>query len=233
MVTNVKELGVLMQFGKRPDTGARGALLDKGLSRLQRLEKQPRPLLEKAAAIQSSVWPSCMFGCEAMLWPVRHLQKLRSSACAALIGPSKVASPYLATSALTDRLQDPEAYCLDSSLRTLCRVQAVDADSAWDVILRAARLLQADTLPQVQGPATCLAVQLRRFGVSLSEEGVLKGPANATLKLQGCNSRQIRLFVSQVWARIVSEKTMHRTQLHRRGAMPPGYAQVVGEIYQH
>ena len=77
------------------------------------------------------------------------------------------------------------------------------------------RLLQAATLPQVKGPATCLAVQLRRVGVSLNEEGVLRGPANATLKLQGC-SRQIRMFVTQVWARHVAEMTSHRTQLQGR-----------------
>ena len=117
--------------------------------------------------------------------------------------------------ALTDRL-DPEAYSLEASLRTLCRAQAVDADAAWEVILRVARLLRADTLPQVQGPATCLAVQLRRVGVSVSEEGILRGQASATLKLQGCNSRQIRSFVTQIWSRCVSERTMHRTNLHTR-----------------
>ena len=216
VVTNVKELGVLMQFGHRTDTSARHALLDNGLNRLQRLGKQPRRLLEKAAAIQGSVWPSCLYGCEALLWPVHDLQQLRSSASAALIGPSKVASPYLVCAALTDRLQDPEAYSLEMSLRTLCRIQVVDAEAAWEVILRVAQLLRADTLPQVHGPATCLAVQLRRVGVSLSEEGVLRGSANATLKLQGCNSRQIKGFVTQVWSRSVSERTMHRTNMHTR-----------------
>ena len=214
VVSNVKELGVLMQFGGRTDTSARRALLDKGISRLQRLEKQPRPLLEKAAAVQSSVWPSSLYGCEALLWPLQDLQKLRGASSAALIGPSKVASPFLVHAALTDRLQDPAAYCFETSLRTLCRVQRVDADAAWEVILRVYRLQQEASLPQVKGPATCLAVQLRRLEVSVCDDGILRGPANATLKLQGCNGRQIHQFVTQVWARQVGVQTMHRTQLH-------------------
>ena len=69
VVTNVKESGVLMQLGGCTDTSARQVLLDGGLQRLQRLEKQPRPL-EKASAIQGAVWPSCLYGCEALLWPL-------------------------------------------------------------------------------------------------------------------------------------------------------------------
>ena len=92
----------------------------------------------------------------------------------------------------------------------------VDPDAAWQVILRVSRLLQADALPSVQGPASCLAVQLRRVGVSLCDEGVLRGPANVTLRLQGCNSRQVRIFVALVWSRHVAEQTMHRTMLHLR-----------------
>ena len=67
LVTSVRELGVLLQvWGSLGCCCAQGPGFQSSISRRPKgLERQPRPLLKKAATVQSAVWPSCLCGSEA------------------------------------------------------------------------------------------------------------------------------------------------------------------------
>ena len=125
------ELGTPLQFSRTIDVATRNDRLQEGLDRLRRLAKQPRPLLERASIIQSSVWPATFWGAEGHCHSLAEVAMLRSAAAFAFIGEHKTMSPFLALGAVTNRVQDPQLFLVEQQLQQLRRALCMILALAW------------------------------------------------------------------------------------------------------
>ncbi|CAE7513200.1 hypothetical protein AK812_SmicGene15941 [Symbiodinium microadriaticum] len=193
-------------------------LVHAGLESIDRLRQQPRPVQEKAALLQRSVWPRCLYGAEGHLFTATEFQLLRGRAARALIGQHKVLSPLLALSAVTLSVMDPQPYCLLRQLCVLRRVSVADAQLADSVL----SLACTETPPRCsQGPATALRLSLDRIGLSISLQGLLKGPDNQWVYIKSCRPSQLAHIVCTAWSYYVQRHTDHRNGLDRAAPCHP------------
>ena len=125
-------------------------------------------------------------------------------------------SPYLALSAITDRVADLQAFCLQRQLQALRRVAQADPGTAAAIVTQASTLQQVH---QAHGPATALALALSRVGLAISSSGEIKGPDNSCLHLLESTRHEVSKFVAVAWAYHVRGQVSHRCGLH--DAPPP------------
>ena len=202
----MQELGCSYTFSGRVDSALRDHRLQEGVARLKKLA-----MLQKAALIQTSIWPVCLHGLESHALPQYRFAQLRSLAARAMVGNHATMSPYLALSALTDRVQDPQAFCLARQLHALRRVADQDPGTAASLVATACAHPQAR---QAMGPSTALAIALRRVGLSMSVEGLVKGPDHVSVPLLEATKPDVDFVVSVTWAHHALAHVSHRCGLH-------------------
>ena len=125
-------------------------------------------------------------------------------------------SPALALSALTDRLQDPQAYCLTRQLHALRRVADQDPGLAATLVRVASERYHTR---QAWGPATALAIAARRVGLSLAPDGFITGPDHVSLNILETTKHEVDHLVAITWAHHAMQLVSHRCGLHDCG--PP------------
>ena len=213
-VTAVRDLGVAFKFDGLAHAASRGARLQDGIERLEKLRHQPRSICLKASMIQRGVWPACLYGAEGHCFQLAELQKLRGRAARAVVGQHSVLSPFLALCTLSDVCQGPQVYCLDQQLQLLRRTCATEPDVALSIL----ELASKQRAKSCQGPATALRMAADRLGLSLASTGIVKGRDNSWVDVTACNAREIRLLLQRTWGIHVQEQTSHRNGL---GHAPP------------
>ena len=210
LVHEARDLGVAFKFDALPHAASRRHRLQAGLDSIDRLRQQPRPVQEKAALLQRSVWPRCLYGAEGHLFTATELQLLRGRAARALIGQHKVLSPLLALAAVTTAVMDPQPYCLLRQLTALRRVHLVDPQLATSVLQVAC---SERTQRTCHGPATALRLSLERVDITLTAQGLLKGPDNHWVNILCCRPSQLHQLVRTAWSYYVQSHTNHRNGL--------------------
>ena len=153
------ELGTPFQFSRTIHLDTRNSRLQEGQERLRRLAKQPRPLLERALIIQTSVWPSTFWGAEGHCHSCAEVAGLRSAAAYALIGEHKTMSPLLALGAVTDKVQDPQLFLVEQQLQQLRRALWHDTATGLGVLEDVAKGCSRSAF----GPAGALRLGLPRL----------------------------------------------------------------------
>ena len=223
-VSAATDLGVVYCFDRRAHALARDARLESNLHKLDRLHEQPRPVTEKASMVQRGVWPSALYGSESHCHCTTFFQKLRGRASLAIVGRSKIASPFLALGALTAEVQDPQAYCVRQQLLALRRAFQVMPDIALSILALATEPTASN---RSCGPATALRMSLPRLGLSLSVTGCLKGPDNSRLFLDRCRPKELHRMVHRAWAFHVVGHVRHRNGL---GQLDPPMPEETGRL---
>ncbi|CAE7241088.1 unnamed protein product [Symbiodinium sp. CCMP2456] len=224
-VTEVRDLGIAFKFDRAGHASARRHRLEAGLQSIDRLRQMPRPVIERAALLQRSIWPACLYGCEGTMHTQADLQLLRGRAARAVVGPHQILSPHIALSAVTSGVQDPQVYCLLRQLSALQRAFRVDVDTAVSVLHLATEQLDVRAS---HGPATALKLSLCRVGLSLTKEGVLKGPNNHWVDLTACRLSQLSDLVRTAWSYHVQDLTGHRNGL---ASAPPAYLPLTTTLF--
>ena len=204
------ELGTPFQFSRIVNLDTRNARLQEGQDRLRRLAKQPRPLLERALIIQTSVWPSTFWGAEGHCHSCAEVASLRSAAAYALIGEHKTMSPLLALGAVTDKVQDPQIFVVEQQLQQLRRALWHDTATGLGVLEDIAKGCSRSAF----GPAGALRLGLPRLQLKLDQNGILTAPDLVSLDLFTCNRHQLRRLLQMAWAHHVAEGSCHRNGLH-------------------
>ena len=204
------ELGTPFQFSCTVDLSTRNGRLQEGLERLRRLAKQPRPLLERATTVQSSVFPAAFYGAEGHCHSCSEVAAIRSAAAYAIIGEHKTMSPWLALGAVTDKVQDPQLYLLEQQLQMLRRALWLDLETGLGVLEDINRGRSRSAF----GPAGALRLSLPQANLKLDVHGTLTGPDLVSLDLCTCNKFQIRRLLQMAWAIKVAQEVSHRNGLH-------------------
>ena len=211
VLQTAKDLGVVYRFRKLAGFGLAANRFQEGFDRLQRLQGTQRPLLDKARLIQTSVWPASMYGMEGCVPPQGQVDRLRTNAAQALIGKRHSASSYLALSALTPRVTDPEPYLLVQAVCTLQRMCHSLPEIGVPVLSLACEAW-AEEFP-VCGPATALATMFRKQDWVLQSGGRCQGPGNHSFHVLNSSTRQVRQAVRGAWLHIVAVRVRHRNGL--------------------
>ena len=208
VLQSAKDLGVHYRFRATTGNPQAEQRINEACRRLQQLQSLRRPLFNKAKLIQTSVWPAAFYGCEGRLLPVSTVARVRSCAARALVGPHSSASPYLALAALTTSVVDPEVYLLSAALCSLSRLLPVrpDVGAVW---LQSTVQCQVDHCRAI-GPATSLAMALRRNGWVLYANGVGKGPGHTVFDLCTGAAAKIRAAVRAAWGHELPTRVQHR-----------------------
>ncbi|CAE7432363.1 lrrc6, partial [Symbiodinium sp. KB8] len=208
VLQSAKDLGVHYRFRATTGNPQAEQRINEACRRLQQLQSLRRPLFNKAKLIQTSVWPAAFYGCEGRLLPVSTVARVRSCAARALVGPHSSASPYLALAALTTSVVDPEVYLLSAALCSLSRLLQVrpDVGAVW---LQSTVQCQVDHCRAI-GPATSLAMALRRNGWVLYANGVGKGPGHTVFDLCTGAAAKIRAAVRAAWGHELPTRVQHR-----------------------
>ena len=208
---NAKDLGTMMHYRGPRVLGSFLVRLEEGHARLRRLGSQPRPLVNKAHLVQTSVWPAVFYGTEGRAVSVKHVAGLRSAAAKTLVGGHHHVNPHLALTCLSATLLDPEPYQLVAMLRTLRRT-LLKYPAVGRSILKLT--CQASGSPyQACGPAAALKAVLVRNEWEMSPEGLLRGPGNLRLCITNCAARDIRAVIEAAWAHQVRKAVSHRNGL--------------------
>ena len=223
-VTEAKDLGVAYCYDRLPHATLRDRRLSDALQRLDRLRDQPRPVCERASMVQRGVWPAVFYGCESHTLPQHQFETLRGRAARAIVGQYHILSPYLALTALTETVVDPQRFVAERQLLALRRAVLVDPDTAISVCEMAA---EGSHRKRSCGPATALAITLHRAGVSLSCDGCVKGPDNTRLWLHTCRKLELRALVRRAWARKTAEAVSRRNGMTN---LPPPHAVTTGKL---
>ena len=211
----VRELGAAFQFDASQHATVRKGKVELGLERLRKLEKVPRPILEKAQLIQKGVWPSCLYGLEGASLSVQDASRLRAAATRALLGPSQVASPHLALTCLHASLQDPHLFAIEKQVLQLRRFIHHAPHTAASML---AVMSDFHEVPRVTvGPATALLKSLHFLGLKMDLDARVKGPDNVCLQLQTASAKDVRSFLTSAW-----ECHVERTVAHRNGLQGVG-----------
>ena len=210
LLTEVRELGVAFKFDRAGHAQSRRNRFEAGLASIERLRQLPRPVKDKAALLQRSIWPACLFGSEGHVHTIADFQLLRGKASRAVFGNHPVMSPHLALAAVTANVQDPQCYCLLRQLGALQRAFRTDVETAVSVVELAVR-----QRPQrsSHGPATALRLSLDRLGLELTDAGLLKGPDNHWVDVTACRPSQLRDLVRTAWSYHVQSVTQQRNGL--------------------
>ena len=82
-------------------------------------------------------------------------------------------------------------------------------------------MVEAFTGRAAYGPASALALGLKRMGPSLTMHGQLGSPTNHKLDLCTCNVQQIRVLLQAAWSLRVAEEVSHGTGLRHKLAPAP------------
>ena len=219
LVSDAKDLGVVYRFHRQGGMGKAQARITEGISRLKRLQRQHRSLLNAAHLVQTGVWPAALYGLEGHCPRQQQLDQLRTGAARALVGERHSMSPHLALSCITDRLDDPGVYLLVQSINALCRLLRLlpDYGHLW---LQLAQTQQT-TAKRAIGPATALVLQLKAQDWTLCPNGVLKGPGHWHINLFVDRPKVVHAACQAAWACHLPERVQHRNGLHRVGVPCP------------
>ena len=210
IVPQVKELGSLFCFRRRPHSATFQARVQDALGRLNQLATDPQGLPVRARVIQGGVWPFLFYGTEACLPSCSVLSTLRSAAARAIVGDHKTLSPWAAL-CFVPGAQDPEVYLLCHHLRQLrrsFRVAPAVAETVWSQVVGAQVSSRA-----VCGPAGALQHLLRRNGCTFSPTGDCRGPLHQSFNIRVASMRQICAAVETAWADVVHDNVVHRNGL--------------------
>ena len=219
IVTCAKDLGVAFKFRRLNNLDAAQKRLTEGQRRLSVIQQSGTSLLDKARLIQTSVWPAALYGSEGRLLSPAKVGNLRTAACKALIGERPSASPFLALSAVTPRVSDPEVYLLCQSVLALQRLLQTcrGVASTWLRIT-----VDLHCLPgRAFGPASALAGLLCRNEWTLRSDGHATGPGNNRFNIFTDAPRWIRRAIHQAWLAALPSKVVHRNGLCHVGVPAP------------
>ena len=206
------ELGTPFQFCPTPDLSTRNLRLQTGHERLRNLARQPRPVLEKARFVQSSVWPATFFGAEGHSHAKEEVSRLRTAAAYAIIGEHKTMSPFLALSAVTSAVQDPQLFLMEQQLQQLRRALWHDTETGLGVL----EDLQRGNSRSAFGPSGALRLNLPRLGLTLTSHGILSAPDLVSIDMFTCNRHQLRRILQMAWVHQVAEAVQHRNGLRAK-----------------
>ena len=215
-VSEATDLGTGFCFQYKRLRGKADVRLDEGKQRLDKLRKQPRPLLSKVRLLLGGIWPQCLFGMHVKVLPRATLDQLRSKASKSLYqtGPSQ--SPLLVLSSVVEAQADPEVFLLIQSAMAVRRLFVTDPR-------RAALVLQAacdyEEGSPVLGPATAFAAMFGRNQWEITETGWCMGPGMFSFSDKCGSRRQISRAIQAAWTYELGSKLAHRNGLHNLGAV--------------
>ena len=211
IVPQVKELGSLFCFRRRPHSATFQARVQDALGRLNQLATDPQGLPVRARVIQGGVWPFLFYGTEACLPSCSVLSTLRSAAARAIVGDHKTLSPWAAL-CFVPGAQDPEVYLLCHHLRQLRRSFRVAPRSRRNGVVPSCRCagLQSSSLWPSWGTAALVAAEM---GAPFSPTGDCRGPLHQFFNIRVASMRQICAAVETAWADVVHDNVVHRNGL--------------------
>eukprot|EP00438_Fugacium_kawagutii_P025691 Skav203438 [mRNA] locus=scaffold1836:265307:269464:+ [translate_table: standard] len=204
-----KVLGVFMHFAKTTHHGCLGVRLDEGIKRLERLSRLALPLKQAARAIQSTIWPMTLFGCDIVYVGKRHFSRLRSIAAGALLKKTGNTNVHLAFSALTTHVDDPFLYALLKSLCIWRRLLTTD-ETQRDIYLNAL-IASSDNPNHAHGPAGALKCYLACVGWSIDEHGDIIDHLHRCFSLISTPTGVILSRIRDAWDAVVTDtiRTRH------------------------
>ena len=225
VVEHAKDLGVAFRFRQTTGLKAAAKRLSEGKRRLEVLSSRQLAPLQASHLIQSSIWPATFYGMEGRVLNDAETSALRGLASKAIVGSSHSANPYLALSALTRRVMDPELYQICQTLMALHRMLFLDRQQGnqW---LHMAIEFQGTTRRPI-GPATSLAKLLDRHDWTLYQDGTARGPGNAFLDLVRDPPGRIRAELRLAWLDKFPENVRHRNGLQETGSPAPELVETV------
>eukprot|EP00438_Fugacium_kawagutii_P007751 Skav221251 [mRNA] locus=scaffold1045:586069:589290:+ [translate_table: standard] len=164
------DLGFQMTYNGQQAVGLTRDRLQKGLSRLARLQAMPHCLSVKQHMVLSSVFPTIFYGIENRILPQDRLQTLRSKTADALLGSQQFLSPAIALHLMPRAQLDPEFVMYQRILQSARRFLLHASPDQRTMFFHIASRFQG-TLANTKGPATTFALVLEKLGWSLDRSG--------------------------------------------------------------
>ena len=211
VVSQVKELGAHMSFGRKMTLGHLPGQFQSAVDRLHRLFHEPSSVSTKSRLVEVGIWPHAFFGALGCAPGLHRMQYLRGNAARAIVGRHHTLSSHAALH-LLPHVQDPEVYLMSAQAAQLRR-----AFDCMEPVANAVLALATSDydFQSVYGPATALRCMFGRNGWCLHSDGLAKGPGHAFFNFKTSAPSAIRLAIQSAWAHTVQEACLHRSGLLR------------------